>query len=74
MTERFITGPQQKALEELVDACGLDLVLGALANICAEKADHVLTNWQDRALADAWTKAMTKLDLVSVHATIRRVS
>lgn len=74
MTERNVTNAQQDALEALVDACGLDLILGSLANICAEKSDHVLTNWQDRKLADAWLHAMNKLDLLSIHETIRRVS
>jgi hypothetical protein len=32
MTERSVSGDQQNQLEQLVDACGLNLVLGALAN------------------------------------------
>jgi hypothetical protein len=74
MTDRTLTSAQQDQLEALVDACGLDLVLGALANICAAKSDHVLTNWQDRSLANAWMNAMTKLDSISCSPRIKDVS
>jgi hypothetical protein len=74
MTDRKMTQQQQDALEALVDACGLDLVLTGLANICAAKSDHILTNWQDRGLADAWCQAMTACDVVADDKRIAAVS
>jgi hypothetical protein len=74
MTDRSMSSQQQDQLEALVDACGLDLVLGGLADICAAKSDYVLTNWQDRSLADAWMRAMTKIDVASTVECIKEVS
>lgn len=70
MTDRQMTDEQLNQLETLVDACGLDLVLIGLANICAEKSDHVLTNWQDHSLANAWMKAMTVCDLAGTDPRV----
>jgi hypothetical protein len=47
----------ERVLEELVDKHGLRAVVDALAGVCADKAEHVRTNWQDQALARAWDKA-----------------
>jgi hypothetical protein len=74
MTDRKMKSDQQDQLEALVDACGLDLVLIGLANICAAKSDHVLTNWQDRSLANAWMRAMTCLDKASSRPAVQDVS
>jgi hypothetical protein len=35
MTDRTLSSAQQDQLEQLVDACGLGLVLGSFATICA---------------------------------------
>ncbi len=43
-------------LEMMIDKCGLSKVLFFIAEICHEKADHVETNWQDKALAKEWSK------------------
>lgn len=74
MADRSMTSAQQDQLEALVDVCGLDLVLAGLANICAAKSDHVLCNWQDRSLANAWMGAMTYLDAVSCSNRIKAIS
>ena len=58
MTDRTLTDQQQDLLESLVDSAGLSNVLGGLANICAAKSDHVLTNWQDESLSRRWMAAM----------------
>lgn len=42
-------------LEEMVDKHGLESVLEALSSICADKADHISANYDDRTLAGAWT-------------------
>jgi hypothetical protein len=40
--------------EQLIDEVGLQLVLDAIAVVCAEKGDHVTYNWQDSSLAQRW--------------------
>ena len=74
MSDRTMTSVQQDELERLVDACGLDLVLGGLANICARKAGHLVSNWQDKAAAKAWLRAMSRIDNMSYHSSIEQVS
>lgn len=49
-----LTEAEAAEVEQLIDRCGLATVVGALALICAEKAEHVRTNWQDKELAAAW--------------------
>jgi hypothetical protein len=44
-------------LEAWVDRASLHQVLEALSEIASEKAEHVGTNWQDRALAREWNQA-----------------
>lgn len=42
------------AIEELIDAYGLESVLNAIGDICAEKAEHIRSNWQDSVTARPW--------------------
>ena len=44
-------------LETMIDQYGLDAVTDAIADICIQKTEHVLTNWQDADLAEHWNKA-----------------
>lgn len=44
-------------IEELIDREGLGRVLEEIASICAEKAEHIRSNWQDPRLAKHWAKA-----------------
>lgn len=37
-------------------------VLSSLATICAEKSDHVRSNWQDEHLARRWENLSSPLD------------
>lgn len=39
-------------LETLIDNHGISYVLNTIADICAEKAEHVWSNWQDKQLGD----------------------
>jgi hypothetical protein len=41
-------------LETTIDQCGIDSVLMALSEICGEKSEHILANWQDTVLAKRW--------------------
>ena len=42
-------------LELIVDREGLGNVIDLLGEICDDKAEHLLTNWQDKAAAKHWT-------------------
>ena len=64
----------QDQLEGLIDRHSLLDVLLAIGNICAEKSDHALTNWQDSDLADAWTRAMIEIDKAADHPKVHAVS
>jgi hypothetical protein len=43
-------------LERLVDQYGLHRVTDWLADICAQKAEHIRHNWQDEKMARLWEK------------------
>jgi hypothetical protein len=49
-------------IEELIDRTSLDRVLKALADVCAEKSDHVLCNWQDAPMSERWRHAAEVMD------------
>ncbi len=44
------------ALEGISDGVGFASVLDALATLASEKAEHLASNWQDRAAAKAWER------------------
>jgi len=50
------------ALEEMIDAVGPRNVAYAVARICALKADHLESNWQDRAAAKQWERCQAAWD------------
>jgi hypothetical protein len=52
----------EQALEQMIDAQGLTFVVTTLSVICAEKAEHIRTNWQDRGLAKVWDADFRTLD------------
>ena len=54
----------ENTLETLIDQHGLGTLLAALSNVCFAKAEHVQTNWQDKALAKAWSTSGKRLDKV----------
>ena len=43
-------------LEAMVDRHGLSAILNQLANICGEKADHIRSSYDDKALAKCWDR------------------
>lgn len=45
-----------RTLEDMIDKRGLTYVLAGLELVCHEKAEHVLSNYQDRALARLWER------------------
>jgi hypothetical protein len=46
----------QNRLEALIDQATLERVLAAISLVCADKAEHIATNWQDKNLAKAWAR------------------
>lgn len=53
------TKRDSEILESMVDRVGLYETLSMLEAICAEKADHIVTTWNDRPLARVWLAAVT---------------
>lgn len=52
----------RKRLEDMIDRSSIEDVINAIAFIAAEKEDHIIHNWQDRATARAWGRAVTILE------------
>ncbi len=50
--------------ETLIDHSSLATVLEALSQVCWEKADHLRSNWQDRATAKCWDKPGHAIDRI----------
>ena len=44
-------------LEPMVDEAGLQKVIDALSQMCAEKAERIEINFQDHKYAEIWRKA-----------------
>ena len=44
-------------IERLIDRYNVADVLLMVSDVISEKVDHIETDWQDRVLANAWTKA-----------------
>jgi hypothetical protein len=63
-----MTNHEMADLESLIDRYGLNGVVMALAAICNEKAEHVQSTWQDKALAKAWETNASRLDRVLIAA------
>ena len=62
------------ALEPLVDRANLSDVLTALGRVCAEKAEHLRTNWQDTHTAWAWDNAEHAMTRAALSRAVRVVS
>ena len=56
-----LTQQELDTLEALIDRTSLTAVVEALGDICHEKAEHVLTTWQDRPRSQSWRAAGFKL-------------
>lgn len=54
-------------LELMIDSEGLTSILEQITEICHEKADHILTNYQDRSLAAAWTRNAELIDKLTTR-------
>lgn len=49
-------------LEALIDKHGLTLVVSTLGVVCADKAEHLRSNWQDKVSAKVWEADFKTLD------------
>jgi len=55
LTYRLKESEATVALEAIVDKHGMSWLIGALATVASEKAEHIRTNWStDRELAARW--------------------
>ena len=61
-------------VEAIIDTNGLDMLLDAIATVCAEKGEHLLTEWQSKSEAKAWDRAANRIQALSAHDAIRHVS
>lgn len=61
---------EKDELESAVDVSSLSEVCSVLADICREKSEHVLTNWQDKKLAKEWERAANALDLTAAKVSV----
>jgi hypothetical protein len=61
------------ALEPTVDRHGIAAVLGAIGYLCAAKAEHIETTWQDRQLARAWKKVGGRAAALAAVAAKQRL-
>lgn len=60
-------------IESAIDHSSVATILEVIATICAEKAEHVESNWQDARLARHWTDASDRIQLLADKLTARRV-
>ena len=62
------TKPQaNEQIERIIDAIGIEQTMAAIAEVCHDKAEHMMTNWADRAGMGAWTRHAK----VAEHAQIK---
>lgn len=69
-----LTADQLLELEQLIDQTSLANVLGAIADICGEKCEHLLANWMDEAAASAWRQAAENIETLTQDESVLRVS
>lgn len=60
--EPEVTRPDRDALEAMIDKFSLANVVGALALVCLDKAEHLRGNWQDETSAKSWDRASRILE------------
>ena len=70
---RDLTDPEKTHIEGLIDACGLAEVLGAIFEICHEKAAHIRESYIDETLANLWSDAGERIGRTSNFAATRKL-
>jgi hypothetical protein len=66
---------ERNELEAIIDRRGLSSVLMALSEICGEKSERILSNWQDNwqdeDLARDWATAEGRIGVIVPSMTAR---
>jgi len=57
-------------IEIAIDRVGLSVVLQSIAEICSEKADHVMETYADKGIASNWRNVATIISKAS--ETVKR--
>lgn len=60
-------------LETMMGSVGVNDMLSLMADICAEKAEHIRSNWQDDALAKAYDRAGKALDRLKTNTALQAI-
>jgi hypothetical protein len=60
-----LTQVDRDTLESMIDRHSLAAVLDALTVICHEKAEHLMSAWQDNNAARSWTESAGRIDTVA---------
>lgn len=47
----------KRVLESMIDKGNVREVMEAIAEICDDKSEHILRNWQDSPLSKQWERA-----------------
>jgi hypothetical protein len=61
----------EEELEMLIDRHGLAHVLDMLSDVCAEKAEHIESTWDDRGLAKLWHRAGVKVRAAALSPAVK---
>lgn len=61
-------------VEHLIDQHGVQQVLSVMSIIAAEKAEHIMASYGDRALARKWVQAANRLAHCSMSQAVRTIS
>jgi len=61
-THTFNNEPSEFILENLIDSYGLSNVLSQISQICYDKSNHLLDNWQDSYASKDWDKSGDKIN------------
>jgi dissimilatory sulfite reductase (desulfoviridin) alpha/beta subunit len=65
----MITATENK-IEELIDKVGLEDFLTAIEEVCYQKEEHIIANWQDTFLANKWHKVAKMVGMAANQANI----
>ena len=52
-------------IESIIDKSKLSEFLYAVAEVCSEKAQHIMENWQGQVLVSEWSIACGKIENLS---------
>lgn len=71
---KALSGRELDALEAMVDRASVRGVLDGLSQICAGKAEHLSSNWQDEYAAKLFLAAGRVVDRAANQGAVRAVS